>query len=164
MQTDLTRQQGTEVERLKDGQNGADDGLYISLSQAAKLWGKSKNTLSVDIAKGKIQWVEHRGKRALMMGQLSGLYGDPNKRTSGEQSYGTEVERPETEERTAEINGLRAVLEAKEEQIALLKDQIERERINAERWHTAYEQVKALPAPAATAKPGLLARLLGRTA
>ena len=94
--------------------------------------------------------------------------------TAQEQDNGTEVVRPETEEKAAEINGLKAVLQAKEEHIALLKDQIERERINAERWHTAYEQ-KLLPAPAqppantnlplvTQPKPGFFARLFGRSA
>jgi hypothetical protein len=164
METGLEHQSGTELGRAVIHENGSDDSLYISLSQAAKLWGKSKNTLSVDIAKGKLQWVQHHGKRALMKGQLSGIYGPLSNGTSIEQSRGAEIERPLNEERTAEINGLRAVLQAKEEQISILKQQIERERIHAERWHSAYEQVKALPAPAKIEEPrkqGIWARLFG---
>ena len=154
----------TESERLTVEQNGTMDGMYISLSQAAKLWGKSKNTLSVDLSKGKLQWVEHQGKRSLMMGQLAELYGPLDAKPSIEQSNGTESERPVLVERTAEINGLRAVLQSKEEQIALLKEQLDHERLNAERWHTAYEQVKMLPAPKPATKPGFLSRMFGRTA
>ena len=163
MQTAQEQDNGTEVGRPSDQQNGGADGMYISLSQAAKRWGKSKNTLSVDLSKGKLQWVDHQGKRMLMMGQLSALYGDLNKRTVSDRPEGTEVVRPETEEKAAEINGLKAVLQAKEEHIALLKDQIERERINAERWHRAYQEVKMLPAPEVP-KPGFWQRLRGNKA
>jgi hypothetical protein len=155
METAQEQIPGTELGRQSVQENGPSDSLYISLSQAAKRWGKSKNTLSVDLAKGKLQWVEREGKRSLMLGQLVQLYGLPlDQRTSKAPEQGTEIGRPKNEEEQNEINVLRAVLKVKEEQIALLKDQlereqeqIERERLTAERWHSAYEQVKMLPAP-----------------
>lgn len=129
--------------------------MYVSLSQAAKMWGKSKNTISMDIKKGKLQWIDIHGGRKLMLGQLSEVYGpvggEPN-RTSPPSSVRPDVERPKNEQNDTEINMMRAVLQAKEEQISLLKEQLERERLHAERWHKAFEEIKLLPAPAREAE------------
>jgi hypothetical protein len=129
--------------------------MYVSLSQAAKMWGKSKNTISMDIKKGKLQWIDLQGGRKLMLGQLSEVYGSlggEQARTAPPVSGRPEVEREQNAQNDNEINMMRAVLQAKEEQISLLKEQLERERLHAERWHKAFEEIKLLPAPAREAE------------
>jgi hypothetical protein len=44
MQTAQEQDNGTEIGRPSDQQNGGADGMYISLSQAAKRWGKQGKT------------------------------------------------------------------------------------------------------------------------
>lgn len=124
--------------------------MYVSLSQAAKMWGKSKNTISLDIKKGRLQWIDLSGGRKLMLGQLSEVYGPLDRSMPGPAQNGSV--KPETEQQNSlqndsEIATMRAVLQAKEEQIALLKEQLEREMLHAERWHKAFEEIKQLPAP-----------------
>lgn len=148
----------SEIERSAETQNAQPDVMYISLSKAAKLWGKSKNTLSLDINKGKLQWVEHQGKRSLLMSQLAQLYGPIEMRTALVHTDRAGIERSENGERTGETTSLRAVLDAKDEQISMLKEQIDdlksqRDDLKSQRdkWAKAYDEVRALPAPASEA-------------
>lgn len=154
MEPDSTSQDRPEVERDQNTHSGSPQ-MYVSLSQAAKMWGKSKNTISMDIKKGKLQWIDIHGGRKLMLGQLSEVYGplggEPA-RTAPSVSGRPEVEREQNTQNDNEINMMRAVLQAKEEQISLLKEQLERERLHAERWHKAFEEIKLLPAPAREAE------------
>lgn len=154
MEPDPTSQDRPEVERDQNTHSGSPQ-MYVSLSQAAKMWGKSKNTISMDIKKGRLQWIDLQGGRKLMLGQLSEVYGpvggEPS-RTDPSSSLRPDVERQKNEQNDNEINMMRAVLQAKEEQISLLKEQLERERLHAERWHKAFEEVKLLPAPAREAE------------
>jgi hypothetical protein len=149
MEPEQNRQDRPEIERDQNAHSGSLQ-LYVSLSQAAKMWGKSKNTISLDIKKGRLQWIDLPGGRKLMLGQLSEVYGpvggEPG-RTAPSVSQGPAFERPKNEQNDNEINMMRAVLQAKEEQISLLKEQLERERLHAERWHKAFEEIKLLPAP-----------------
>lgn len=85
-----------------------------------------------------------------MLGQLSEVYGPIGggaTRTAQNGSLQTANERPLSHQNDTEIATMRAVLLAKEEQISLLKEQLERERLHAERWHKAFEEMKQLPAP-----------------
>jgi len=152
------------IERSEEPQNvlfeAMPDAMFTSLSHAAKLWGKSKNTISDAIARGKIQWVEHQGKKQLLMSQLIQLYGHLNDGTVQNGNTETVLERQENAGRTSDNSGLRAVLEVKEEQISMLKEQIEdlrreREDLKTQRdkWAKAYDEVRALPAPSPTQTP-----------
>jgi hypothetical protein len=154
MEPDSTSQDRPEVERDQNTHSGSPQ-MYVSLSQAAKMWGKSKNTISMDIKKGKLQWIDLHGGRKLMLGQLSEVYGpldEGTPRTSQAVADRAESEHAQNAQNDNEINMMRAVLQAKEEQISLLKEQLERERLHAERWHKAFEEIKLLPAPAREAE------------
>ncbi len=143
-----------DIERPQNVHSGSPQ-MYVSLSQAAKMWGKSKNTISLDIKKGRLQWIDLQGGRKLMLGQLSEVYGPLDggtARTPQSVSARPDIEQSQNAQNDNEINMMRAVLEAKEEQISLLKEQLERERLHAERWHKAFEEVKLLPAPAKEAE------------
>ena len=149
MESEQNRQDRPEVERDQNAHSGSPQ-MYVSLSQAAKMWGKSKNTISLDIKKGRLQWIDLQGGRKLMLGQLSEVYGPVGgepARTVPSVPQRPDVERPKNEQNNNEINMMRAVLQAKEEQISLLKEQLEHERLHAERWHKAFEEIKLLPAP-----------------
>lgn len=150
MEPEQNTQSGPEVERPQNAHSGSPQ-MYVSLSQAAKMWGKSKNTISLDIKKGRLQWIDLSGGRKLMLGQLSEVYGpldNGTQRTAQNGSVRPDIEQSKNAQNDNEISMMRAVLQAKEEQISLLKEQLERERLQVERWHRAFEEVKLLPAPA----------------
>ena len=134
------------------------DALYVSLSQAAKTWHMYKGTISRHVKEGKLQWHDQPdGTRKLFAPEVANLYGPPptgNPETVSESHRQT----ASSTENNAEIATLRTSLDAKEEvikllqqQVAAYRDQIEREREVAEQWRHEFtsmkDQVLALPAP-----------------
>ena len=152
---------------------------YWSMSQASRVLGINKGIISQDVAKGKIQWHDRPdGTRKLFVPELYTVYADKlakkKKRLEiGDNTPdGTETKPPENREVTA-------VVEAKEEVIALLKSQLDEMRratddIRQDRdhWRRQAEEatglLKALPAPASYTAPqekrGFFARLFRGTA
>ena len=172
----------------------ATDGMYVSLNQAAKIWNKSKGTISKMAKDGRLQWhPQADGTSKLLLSQLAHYFGEPPQENEREKQVSERVqkstdEQSETTGNAIEISRLMAELKAAHEKIeliqterqrerGLLESQLERERKNADGWqHTAEQSqamLKVLPAPAnndrpsvvaSSERPGFLARLLGKSA
>lgn len=143
------------------------DGMYISLNQAAKRWGKSKGTISKMASSGRLQWHDMpNGEKKLSLSQLAHQFGEPpneQQKQVAEPVESSSSEHLETVGNAIENSRIAAELKAANEKIEmlqgqlqrerqLLEDQLERERRNADAWQRAAEQsqsmLKALPAPA----------------
>lgn len=141
--------------------------MYISLNQAAKLWGKSKGTISKLASSGKLQWHDQpNGERKLFLPELSQRFGPPlseQQKQVAKQGEVTDRQPPvntgnahENSRLEAELTAAREMIETLREQMnrerELLADQVARERQNADAWRTvaqeAQQMMKALPAPA----------------
>jgi hypothetical protein len=161
------------------------ESLYISLNQAAKLWGKSKGNLSNLAKAGKFQWHDQpNGERKLFLPELATYFGKPPGEHQKPVSKLAVVSSRERQENTGNTSTLQAELTAAREMIDvlrgqmkreadLLENQLRREQENADRWRRqaeeAQQMLKALPAPAGSSTPtpekrGLWSRLTGRTA
>jgi len=138
------------------------DSMYISLSQAAKVWGKHKGTISKHVKEGKLQWHERPGgERKLFAPEIANLYGQPAETVAqpvDNPEQGTTSQPIGNAGNPHEITALQAALQAKDEVIKILQSQIadqrsqvEREREIAEQWRREYgsmkDQLLALPAP-----------------
>ncbi|RYD73047.1 MAG: hypothetical protein EOP84_22155 [Verrucomicrobiaceae bacterium] len=150
--------EGTGRQPHDDQQETGRETLYISLGEAARTWGKHKGTVSKHIKDGKLQWHNQpNGTKKLFAPEVANLYGPiPGNvaETVQKPVEGTDKQPHATPHETGEIKGLEAALTAKEEVIALLRDQladaksqIERERQMADQWRMEYQAVKMLPAP-----------------
>lgn len=125
----------------------------VGINQAAKLTGKNKAIIHRDAEAGKLHHSKNeKGHRVFQIADLIGCYGEFKAVTSDET---TSNHQKSPEQITSVTSDLTVALKAKEEVIDLLRAQIEdlrteREDLRAERdrWHTAFEQVKMLPAPA----------------
>jgi hypothetical protein len=132
-----------------------ENSMYVSLSRAAKVWGKHKGTISKHVKEGKLQWHDHPGgTRKLFAPEIAHLYGPPP--SNGAQpvdnpKQGTTGQPQGSPGNANEITALQAVVNAKDEVIKVLQSQLEREREVAEQWRKEYgsikEQMLALPAP-----------------
>jgi hypothetical protein len=133
--------------------------LYISLSQAAKTWHMYKGTVSRHVKEGKLQWHDQPdGTRKLFAPEVANLYGPPPGNASETVSPAAKAIPAPEQSGAADVTLLKAMLDAKEEMILVLqnqladqKTQIERERQIAEQWRNEFtsmkDQVLALPAP-----------------
>lgn len=142
------------------------DSMYVSLNQAAKIWGKSKGTISKMASSGKIQWhPQPTGERKLLLSELAHYFGEPPHEQAQPVSKLALVTSREHEETTvnaveaakteAELKAAHDMIEALKGQMTrereLLEREIERERMNADAWRraaeNATEMLKALPSP-----------------
>jgi hypothetical protein len=149
------------------------ESMYVSLNQAAKIWGKSKGTISKMASSGKIQWhTQPGGERKLLLSELAHYFGEPPSEqqvpvsklalvTSSEQ-VNTSVNAVESAKTEAELKAARDMIDALKSQMTrereLLEREVERERMNADAWRraaeNATEMLKALPAPFAETGQG----------
>lgn len=142
------------------------DSMYVSLNQAAKIWGKSKGTISKMASSGKLQWhPQPTGERKLLLSELAHYFGEPAREqeqpvsklalVTGREREETSMNAVDAAKTEAELKAARDMIEALKGQMSrereLLEREVERERINADAWRraaeTATEMLKALPAP-----------------
>jgi hypothetical protein len=133
--------------------------LYISLSQAAKTWHMYKGTVSRHVKEGKLQWHDQPdGSRKLFAPEVANLYVAPPGNAAETVSNSSKAAPAVEEASNSDVTLLKSMLEAKEEMIKVLQNQlndqraqIERERQVAEQWRSEFtsmkDQVLALPAP-----------------
>lgn len=163
MQPDTPEEQGTTSQPVRNPQENP---LYMSLGQVARQWRKHKGTVSRHISEGKLQWHDQPdGSRKLFAPEVAKLYGalpQNGIETVSEPVQGTTPQPVSNTQDPGEIKGLRATVEAKDEVIRALQEQladtraqlererdnVERERLNADRWREEFQTIKMLPAPA----------------
>ena len=125
---------------------------HVGINQAARLTGKNKAIIHRDADNKKLPHTKNeKGHRIFQIADLISTYGELKPETSEVTSDNNQKSPPDKSVVTSDLT---ATLEAKEQVIATLKDQIEdlkaeREDIKYERdrWHKAFEEVKMLPAP-----------------
>ena len=135
--------------------------MYMSLSQASRIWGKHKGTISKHVKEGKLQWHEQPGgEKKLFAAEVANLYGAPPSNVSqpvDNPTNGTASKPHGNPGNGSDVMALQATLNAKDDLIKVLQSQIDREREIAEQWRREYGSVKdqllALPAPKTQAQP-----------
>lgn len=131
---------------------------HVGINQAARLTGKNKAVIHRDAESGKLHHSKNsKGHRIFQIADLISCYGELKPETSDATSKDN---RESPAQETSETRDVTAVVEAKEQVIATLKEQIEdlkaeREsiKIDRDRWHRAYDEIKMLPAPANQDEP-----------
>ena len=152
---------------------------YVTQYQFATTFGIHKSTVKRAVDSGKLQSHSRPdGSRKLFLPEalqyfqdkikISGQVIDTSSETSSNQPK-TPLSTPKESVAipVAQLMELQAKVAAIETEAKYLTQMLEEERkhrqaveIDRDRWHTAYEGVKALPAP--QPKPGIIARIFGR--
>ena len=150
-----------------------DDPMYCTQYQFHKITGISKVTIKRHVDAGKIQLHSRAdGRRLLFVPEAMNFYQDRIKKdsevtvTNIELGNVTKLEPGKTyNNQVSEPVELISKLAAADMEIKYLKEMLEGERerrVKAEReqdrWHTAYEELKMLPAPAAQPAANTYAR------
>ncbi len=118
---------------------------YVGTNEAAKLTGKNKTVIKEDAESGKLPSTKNdKGYRIFQIADLLNIYGPFKKQVTGDASSSDNQFSPP--EKTSVSSDITGILEAKEQVIKMLQDQIEDVKRERDRWHNAYE-MKLLPAP-----------------
>ena len=135
----------------------------MTLSTAARRWGKSRQTLYTDMKAGRLS-VGHdeRGAVYVDAAEMVRVYGEPPARRDGaaDETGRAQDETPETVLKAAEIKRLEDVVGLLREQVATLRTELDRAHQDKERQAETHRQVLRLlehqrPAPLAGRLRGL---------
>jgi hypothetical protein len=146
--------------------------MLIGINEAARLTGKSKSVIWNKTKAGTLSSVsDGDGKKKYQVSELERVFGTlstPEPRTERTGGVSNQTEPTErTEELRLKLAEAQKEVEFLRERVKDKDERIEELRQDRDRWHSEFQSMKALPAPAASsppAKPGFWARLTGRTA
>ncbi len=135
----------------------------LTLSAAARAWGKSRQTLYTDMRAGKLSvGRDERGMVHVDAAEMVRAYGEPLARQAGpaDETGQAQDETPDTVLRAAEIKHLEDVIALLREQVATLRTELDRAHQDKERQAETHRQVLRLlehqrPTPLADRLRGL---------
>jgi hypothetical protein len=120
---------------------------FVGINEAARLTGKNKATISRDTKTGKLTATTNdTGAKRYQVAELERVYGTLRSPTTGYAPV--DNHRTQPQETTNDTSALTEVVKAKDEMIALLKDQVDDLKRERDNWRDQAQ--RALPAPVDT--------------
>ena len=119
----------------------------LTLSAAARTWGKSRQTLYTDMKAGRLSiGRDERGMVYVDASEMVRAYGEPSIRRAGpaDETEQAQDESPKTVLKAAEIKRLEDVVALLREQVATLRTELDRAHQDKERQAETHRQVLRL--------------------